>query len=133
MKSAGSSVIDIDATIANLDMSKFTESVRASLLRIRKAFPHAMGFVVLPLQVWNNYRNESSGAQLEKMAKRCGFIVINGSAESGIIRELEDGTNNGANLKDGLHPNNYGQNMMARMIISNLQRNYIPYTDNWNK
>lgn len=30
-------------------------------------------------------------------------------------------------LKDGIHPNEKGQNMMARMIISALKTHYIPF------
>lgn len=60
------------------------------------------------------------------------MIVIDGSAECGIIRELEDGTSAGASLKDGLHPNEKGQNMMARMIISAINSHYVSYTDGFN-
>ena len=60
------------------------------------------------------------------------MIVIDGSAECGIIRELEDGTNNGLSLKDGLHPNEFGQNMMARMIVSSIYSHYVPYTYGFN-
>ena len=131
-KDGNPNIIDIDKTIENLDMSKFSESVRRSFLRIKKAFPYAQSYVILPLQVWSNYRNESSGEQLSKIAKRCGMIVIDGSAECGIIRELEDGTSAGASLKDGLHPNEKGQNMMARMIISAINSHYVSYTDGFN-
>lgn len=48
----------------------------------------------------------------------------------GVIPMLSRGTS--ASLKDGLHPNEKGQNMMARMIISAINSHYVSYTDGFN-
>lgn len=65
--------------------------------------------------------------ELAKIANRCGCIIIDGD-NTGIIRELEVMNSLGANLKDGLHPNEKGQNLLARLIISTLCSTYIPLT-----
>ena len=119
--------------MANLDLSKFCEAVRSAFLRTRVAFPYAQFFCVLPIQRANNEVNgENLNTYLSKMAKRYRSVVIHGFAESGIIRDTNTWNALGITLKDGLHPNEKGQNMMARMIISSLRSHYMPFGTGFN-
>ena len=129
--------IDIDATLQNLDRTKFCEAVRWSLLTLKRTFPYAILMVVLPLQRadFEQSRNE----ELRKMAERYGAVIIDGYSEMGIIRDTETTNNNvdlgdttitinsGIYLKDGLHPNDKGQNLFARLIISYIKRYYVSF------
>ena len=125
--------IDVAATIANLDESKFCEAVRKAYMRVKQVFPVALIFVVLPIQRANNDVNLGTlHTYLEQMAQRYGAIIINGTADSGITRDFNDWNALGTYLKDGLHPNEKGQNMMARMIISSLMAHYIPFGTGFN-
>lgn len=126
----GTKNIDLDATIANLDVTKFNESVRYSLLTIKKNFPLATVFVSLPLQCMKEETVSTSKLvdDIRKMAKRCGCIVIESTNESGIIPEgnFYNSEKEGITLLDGLHPNASGQKLLARCILKDLLTKYIP-------
>lgn len=129
LKADGVSV-DVDATLAALDRTKFCEAVRYALLKIRKAFPSALGLCVLPIQ---RAGNENPGGEvrdaLRDMANRCGYIALDGYGDMGIIRDLETVDGLGACLKDGLHPNDVGQKMYARLIVQAIRQHYLPLTE----
>lgn len=122
--------VDAEATLAALDRTKFCEATRYALLKIRKAFPDALGLCVLPIQ---RASNENPGGQvrtaLRDMAHRCGYIPLDGYGEMGIVRDLETVDGLGACLKDGLHPNDVGQKMYARMIVQAIRNYYLPLTE----
>lgn len=125
--------IDVDATIAALDDTKTIASARKAFLRIKQAFPTSQIFVSLPIQRANNDTNFGTLREyLTEMAKRYGCIIIDSTADSGITRDFNNWGTFGVYLKDGLHPNELGQNMLARTIISALLRNYIPYGTGYN-
>ena len=125
LKSDGYS-IDTTATLANLDMSKFCESARSAFMRTRIAFPFAQFYCVLPIQRANNEVNgEAMNTYLRQMAERYGCVIVNGFAESGIVRDTNNWNALGATLKDGLHPNDKGQNMLFRAIYGSLISHYI--------
>ena len=121
--------IDLDATIANLDVTKFNESVRYSLLTIKKNFPLATVFVSLPLQCMKEETVSTSKLvdDIRKMAKRCGCLVIESTSESGIIPEgnFYNSDKEGITLLDGLHPNASGQKLLARCILKELLTKFI--------
>ena len=129
--------IDIDATLQNLDRTKFCEAVRWSLLTLKHNFPYAILMVVLPLQRADFEQGRNT--ELRKMAERYGAVIIDGYSEMGIIRDTETTNNNvdlgdttitinsGIYLKDGLHPNDKGQNLFARLIISYIKRYYVSF------
>lgn len=120
--------IDVPSTLAALDDTKFCESARKAFIRIKQAFPMAQIFCVLPIQRANNEINFGTLRQyLMEMAKRYGCIIIDGAGESGITRDFNVWNTVGEYLKDGLHPNEKGQNLMARMILSALRSHYIPF------
>lgn len=119
--------VDVEATLSNLDLSKFNEAVRYAFLTIKNRFPMAQVFVSLPIQrnSWEMYESNLVKS-LEKMAKRYGCIVIDATAESGIISDINIYNNLGILLKDGLHPNEYGSNLLARMFITSVESHYMP-------
>ena len=120
--------IDVDATVANLDETKFCESARKAFMRIKSAFPVAQIYVVLPLQTASNDTNLGNiHSYLKQMAERYGAIIVDGTMNSGITRDFNIKDSLGVYLKDGLHPNEKGQNLLARLIISTLKANYMPF------
>lgn len=121
--------IDVDATLSNFDMSKFCESVIYAYMKIRKHFPYAMIFNVLPIQrMANDVPIGTIHDYLKEISQRIGnAIIIDGAYESGIIKQNNLVSGLGETLKDGLHPNEKGQNMMARMIISNVKSHYVSF------
>lgn len=119
--------VDVDATLANLDLTKFNEAVRYAFLRVKRQFPYAIVLCVLPIQRanGNNTNLTTLHDALMKMANTYSIIVIDGAFTLGVIRDLETVSGLGACLKDGLHPNEKGQNMLTRMIANGIKQNYI--------
>lgn len=125
--------IDVDSTIAALDDTKFCESARLAFMRIKKAFPFAQIYCVLPIQRADNDNPIGTlGEYLKQMAQRYGCIIVDGAFDTGITRDFNEWQSLGTYLKDGLHPNEKGQNLLARAIISSLRRNYIPFGAGYN-
>ena len=66
------------------------------------------------------------------MAERYGCIIIDGTFDFGITRDFNNWNAIGTYLKDGLHPNEKGQNLMARGIISSLESHFRPFKNGYN-
>ena len=125
--------IDVPATLAALDESKTIASARKAFMRIKQAFPMAQIFCVLPLQRANDDATiEQLHTYLKQMAQRYGCIIIDGAFSSGITRDFNNWNALGLYLKDGLHPNEKGQNLMARMILASLKTHYLPFSSGFN-
>lgn len=116
--------IDYDATLAALDTSKFGEAVRKAFMRVRKQWPAALYFCILPLQRVAG-EQQPLNELLKQMAQRYSMIVVDGAAEMGIVRDFEVGSSFGAFLKDGLHPNKEGQKLFARLAVNAIKNNYV--------
>ena len=90
-------------------------------------------YCVLPIQRSNNDVNGGNlHTYLKQMAERYGCIIIDGYSNSGITRDFNVWNGLGTYLKDGLHPNEKGQNLMARQIISTIKSNFIPFGTGFN-
>lgn len=119
---------DVDATLSNLDKTKFCESARYAFLKIKKVFPFALCMCVLPIQTTSrDIQQVGVNAELKKIAERYSIKVIDGASEMGIIRDLETHNGLGVCLKDGLHPNEKGQNLYARLVINAIKNNWIGF------
>ena len=124
--------IDVAATLANLDDTKFCEAARKAFMRIEQAFPTAQRYCVIPIQRASEEAPTNQILYLSQMAERYGCIIINGYSESGITRDFNNKQALGLLLIDTLHPNEKGQNMLARMIISALKSHFIPFGNGFN-
>ena len=125
--------LDTEATLAAMDRSKFCEAALWAFLTVKRAFPMALGLRVLPIQRAQGETNANElHDSLEAVAKRYGYIIVDGAFETGIIRDLEVRNGLGMMLKDGLHPNEKGQNLLCRAILTAIRRHYLPF-DGMNK
>ena len=123
--------IDWDTTISSLDDTKFNQAMLKAYLRLKREWPFAQIYTVLPIQrtAGDIVFSEKHDMQ-EKMANRMSSIVIDGAKEMGIVPEGNKvNSTNGTTLKDGLHPNRIGQMMMYRTIAKSIESHYIPYQD----
>ena len=116
--------IDYEATLAALDTSKFGEAVRKAFMRVRKQWPAALYFCILPLQRVAR-EQQPLNELLKQMAQRYSMIVVDGATEMGVVRDFEVGSSFGAFLKDGLHPNKDGQKLFARLVINAIKNNWV--------
>lgn len=124
--------IDVNATLSALDDTKFCESARKAFMRIKQAFPMAQIYCVLPIQRADRDNLSENHNYLEQMAKRYGCIIIDGAECVGITRDFNTWDSLGTYLKDGLHPNEKGQNLMARAIINAMNNHYKPFGTGFN-
>ena len=115
---------DIDATLANLDRTKFCEAARWAFVKTRQSFPYALYFCLLPIQRGTGDRIEDN-EPLKQMAERYGMIIIDGAKTMGIVRDFETSSGLGYYLKDGLHPNDRGQRLFVRRIVNAIKSNMI--------
>ncbi len=122
--SADGQNIDVDATLANLNIANTCEAVRYAFLKVKQAFSQALCLCVLPIQ---RASTETPGINevLEKLAKRYSIKVIDGSSELGVVRDLEIIKGLGVNLKDGVHPTDKGQKLFVRMMVNAIKNNYL--------
>lgn len=118
---------DIEATLNNLDKSKCCETMRYCFLKTKQAFPMATFICVIPAQQTYSQGDDLATfrEQLKKMAQKYGMHVIDGYGESGIVMDFEKINGLGTYLKDGLHPNEKGQNLYARMIVQAIKKYHI--------
>lgn len=117
--------VDIDATLENLDRTKFCEAARFAFLSLKRAFPKALFLCVLPAQKGSTNRNNELNAALKEMAEYHSIRTVDASKEFGILCDFEKSGSVGTYLKDGLHPNDLGQNMYARAIMSFINTYYV--------
>lgn len=121
--------LDAEATLSAMDRTKFCEAALWAFLTVKRAFPMALGLCVLPIQRAQGETNANELHDcLEVMAKRYGYIIVDGAFESGIIRDLEVRNGLGTMLKDGLHPNEKGQNLLCRAVLTAIRQHYLPLT-----
>ena len=125
--------INVEATISALDDTKTIASARKAYMRIKQAFPMAQIYTVLPIQrAGDDSAISSLHEELKKIGQRYGCIIIDGAFDCGITRDFNVNGGLGLYLKDGLHPNEKGQNLMARMIIASLKLHYLPFKTGFN-
>lgn len=119
------------ATLDELDKTKLYEAMRWVFWTLQTEYPGAMFYAVTPIQ------RASSETELltplydaiKKMAARYNFIIVDATAESGIVKDFEVVGQNGRYLHDGLHPYNVkpfmGDKLIARCICSKVLSTYL--------
>ncbi|MFW6573431.1 SGNH/GDSL hydrolase family protein [Acinetobacter baumannii] len=106
--------------IASLDMKITAEAMRWALFTIRQAFPNAVCFYATQTQRADtepDYQNTSNDMMV-KLAKRYGFTIVDGLYGLGILKEFEVWGANGRFLRDGLHMNAAGMQLMCNFYTS---------------
>lgn len=112
---------DIDATLANLDCTKFNQAARSAFMRVKRQWSDARMLCLLPAQNTSREQAEEGvNNDLAKMAKRYGCEIIDMS-QCGIVRDFEKKSAAGTLLKDGLHPTPMGQNLYAKVIVPKVK------------
>ena len=123
--------INVEATLANLDKTQSLEAMRYMLMKIRQTFPTALPIYINPPQ--NDYNTDdqrrNAREQFHLMAQRYGFVELDGYSLIGIVRDFEKRDTPAMLTKDGLHPNEKGQNIYATRVASFIKRYYIPHTN----
>ena len=127
MKS-GDTGVDVQATMNNLNQSNPLEAMRYVCMLLKQEFPTALFLYVNPLQQTysTNEARLAAREELRKMAEQYDFINLDGFGQFGVVRDFETQEEVGLLTKDGLHPNEKGQNLYARNIVQAIKRFYFP-------
>lgn len=127
--SADGNSFDIEATLNNLDITQYNQAVRYAFLKLKNQFPYAQMFCICPPQRSAYDIGEmQKEVDLKRMAQRYSINIIDAAATCGIVRDLEVKGGVDVYSKDGLHPNDYGQKLYARMVINAIKNNMIDMT-----
>ena len=119
------------AALDDLDKTKLYEAIRWVFWTLQTKYPNAMFYAVTPIQRANSETEHLMPLYdaIKKMAARYNFIIIDATAESGIVQDFEKSGQNGRYLHDGLHPYNVepfmGDKLIARCICSKVLATYI--------
>ena len=113
-------------TIANLDMTVTVEAARSNFHRLLTLYPNATFYYALPIERASMELSSMLPLinELRKMAQRYGFIVIEATYESGIVKDFEVNSGAGRYLSDGLHPNLKGQKKMSDCYVARILSTY---------
>ena len=113
-------------SIEELDRSNLYDSIRWAMWSLRSAFPNAVFYVGIPTQRADKTIEyvEPMTTAIRKMAKVYDFIIVDGEAESGIVKEFENVNSEGRYLYDGLHPNDDGKKKLAHLYTNRIINTY---------
>lgn len=99
-----------------LDKTYLYDALRWAFWKLRIAYPNATFFATTPLQRTDYEPVNSLNTAIKTMAERYGFIVIDATYQSGIVRDFEVPGGQGRDLYDGLHPSISGQIKQSKLI-----------------
>ena len=100
-------------TLDSLDKGLLYEAIRYNFWKLREHYPNAKMFCALPIQRAAYEPPTALIDAITKMAKRYNFIIIDALNESGIVRDFEVSQGAGRYLRDGLHPNESGKELLG--------------------
>lgn len=113
-------------SIAELDRNNLYDAIRWAMWSLRSSFPDATFYVEIPTQRADKTIEyvEPMTTAIKRMAKIYNFTIIDGEAESGIVKEFENWQNEGRYLYDGLHPNEEGKKKLSNLYVSKIKNTY---------
>lgn len=91
-------------------------------------YPKCRVFVCTPIQtgdVTRNERNLEKIAILREICRALSVQLIDCYSNSGITEKFEQPSGRGRYLRDGLHPDKEGQELMGRYIAKEIRNNFF--------
>ncbi|MCQ2110829.1 MAG: SGNH/GDSL hydrolase family protein [Bacteroidaceae bacterium] len=114
-------------SLDDVDVTTMAGGARWAIQTIIEHFPDCRVFVCTPIQTSDPRHNEQNLRKIAILKEICQALsvqVIDCYSESGITEKLEDG-NGHRYLRDGLHPDTAGQQLMGRYIAKEIRNNYF--------
>jgi lysophospholipase L1-like esterase len=115
-------------TLDDVDLTTMAGGARWSLQTICQRFPNCRVFLCTPIQTGepaHNEQNLKKIAILREIARAFSVQVIDCYAGAGISEKFEEEHGRGRYLRDGLHPDKPGQELMGRFIAKEIRNNYF--------
>lgn len=110
-----------------VDVTTMAGGARWSIQTIIERFPKCRVFVCTPIQTANHSHNELNSKKIEILREICRSLsvqLIDCYGECGITEKLENGHGQ-RYLRDGLHPEKEGQQLMGRYIAKEIRNNFF--------
>jgi lysophospholipase L1-like esterase len=115
-------------TLDQVDVTTMAGGARWSIQTICERFPNCRVFLCTPIQTGepaHNEQNLQKIAILKEIARAFSVQVIDCYAGAGISEKFEEEHGRGRYLRDGLHPDQPGQQLMGRFIAKEIRNNFF--------
>lgn len=115
-------------TLAEVDVTTMAGGARWAIQTILEHYPKCRVFVCTPIQtgdVTHNERNLEKIAILREICRALSVQLIDCYSNSGITGKFEQPSGRGRYLRDGLHPDKEGQELMGRYIAKEIRNNFF--------
>ena len=122
------SKVHIQKFIAEVDVTTMAGGARWAIQTILEHYPKCRVFVCTPIQtgdVTRNERNLEKIAILREICRALSVQLIDCYSNSGITEKFEQPSGRGRYLRDGLHPDKEGQELMGRYIAKEIRNNFF--------
>lgn len=115
-------------TLDEVDVTTLAGGARWAIQTIQKHYPKCRVFICTPIQTGSpehNARNLQKIAILRELCQALSVQLIDCYAYSGITEKFEQPSGRGRYLRDGLHPDKEGQELMGRYISKEIRNNFF--------
>lgn len=115
-------------TLDEVDVTTMAGGARWAIQTIAERYPECRIFVCTPIQTGNVAHNERNLEKIAIMRQLCRALsvqVIDCYSNCGISEKFEQASGKGRYLRDGLHPDVEGQQLMGRFIAKEIRNNYF--------
>lgn len=115
-------------SIDDCNLNSYIGSIRWCYEKVQDAFPNAQIFLATPIQGNETTRFveiiEYIADTIKAVSRRLSCCVIDAYEKSNIYGRYEVKNANGKCLRDGLHPNDYGSDLMAECYRLEIETQY---------
>lgn len=114
-------------TLDSIDIMTMAGGARWAIETLRNEYPQCKIFLCTPIQSGDPERNRLNCQKiviLKEICRAFNVEVIDCYSGSGIMAEFEKPASQGRYLKDGLHPDREGQQLMGNYIANEIRKKY---------
>lgn len=111
-----------------VDVTTMAGGARWAIQTILEHYPRCRVFVSTPIQTGStehNGQNLKKIAILRELCQSLSVQLIDCYSNSGITEKFEQPSGSGRYLRDGLHPDKEGQELMGRYIAKEIRNNFF--------
>lgn len=115
-------------TLDEVDVTTMAGGARWAIQTILEHYPKCRVFVCTPIQTGDVAHNDINRKKIEILRQLCQALsvqLIDCYSNAGITEKFEQPGGRGRYLKDGLHPDVEGQQLMGRYIAKEIRNNFF--------
>lgn len=115
-------------TLDEVDVTTMAGGARWAIQTLQEHYPQCRIFVCTPIQSGDTARNEANLQKIAILRDICRALsvqLIDCYANCGINEKFEQPSSRGRYLRDGLHPDTEGQQLMGRYIAKEIRNNFF--------